>query len=247
MSGISPETFHSTNFEYFESCSQASAVEAFVKARQGLLFPLRGGLCFLESVSNHCGYYYYEREFQVSKLTTIQLYLQPAMFLPVTMIQSVDFARAGGASSTFDFHVYLKNGAIEEFSNISRHELNAIERWVNKVQLVVGIQSSSENDSEDNDEDDNDTDDEGFDPYSKSNKRQRKSSETEEKSVKGKEDVGQAEGGSNDDDDEESDYEESYEESQEGEESDDDEVELVNEEDFTVDQLKDMMDQEKET
>lgn len=48
--GIAPQTFHSSSPDVFKSCTSTSAVEAFVKARQGHLFPLQRGLCFLESV-----------------------------------------------------------------------------------------------------------------------------------------------------------------------------------------------------
>jgi hypothetical protein len=48
--GISPQVFHSSDETVFQSFTKAAAVEAFVKARQGYLFPLRRGLCFLEVV-----------------------------------------------------------------------------------------------------------------------------------------------------------------------------------------------------
>jgi len=49
--GSSPQVFHSSDETVFQSFTKAAAVEAFVKARQGYLFPLRRGLCFLEAVS----------------------------------------------------------------------------------------------------------------------------------------------------------------------------------------------------
>jgi len=49
--GISPQVFHNSDESVFQSYTKAAAVEAFVKARQGYLFPLRRGLCFLEAVS----------------------------------------------------------------------------------------------------------------------------------------------------------------------------------------------------
>lgn len=45
-----PHIFHSSSPDVFKSCTSTSAVEAFVKARQGHLFPLQRGICFLESV-----------------------------------------------------------------------------------------------------------------------------------------------------------------------------------------------------
>ena len=54
--GVSPDSFHSSDTSVFQSFDQAAAVESFVKARQGYLFPLKAGLCFLESVrGNDCG------------------------------------------------------------------------------------------------------------------------------------------------------------------------------------------------
>lgn len=47
---IDPRIFHSSSPDVFKSCTSTSAVEAFVKARQGHLFPLQRGICFLESV-----------------------------------------------------------------------------------------------------------------------------------------------------------------------------------------------------
>ena len=49
--GVSPQKFCSPDPETFSSCDGAMGVEAFVKARQGFLFPLPAGLCFLEAVS----------------------------------------------------------------------------------------------------------------------------------------------------------------------------------------------------
>lgn len=49
--GIPGTSFTSPDPDYFVSSDEAAGVEAFVKARQGFLFPLPQGLCFLESVS----------------------------------------------------------------------------------------------------------------------------------------------------------------------------------------------------
>ncbi|KAI8112087.1 hypothetical protein M9434_003411 [Picochlorum sp. BPE23] len=195
--GISPQIFHGSAPEVFQSCNAASAVEAFVRARQGHLFPLKSGLCFLES---------------------------PAIFIHTNKIRSVDFARAGGASSTFDFQVHLKDGAIEEFSNISRHELNSMQDWVNKTGLSVGFPSDSEEEPSQHvasgDDGSDDDDDEDFDPYKKSSKKLKTTGEDS-----GDEDGGDASSSSSEDD--------------EGD------VELVSEEGFTIEQLHGMMETEK--
>ncbi len=52
---------------------------------------------------------------------------QPATFIPRAAIRSVEFVRAGGTSSTFDFYVHRRDGGLQEFGNISRNELGALE------------------------------------------------------------------------------------------------------------------------
>lgn len=151
--------------------------------------------------------------------------MQPAIFIHANKIRSVDFARAGGASSTFDFQVHLKDGAIEEFSNISRHELNAMQDWVNKTGLSVGFPSDSEEEpsqhvASGDDGSGDDDDDEDFDPYKKSSKKLKTHGE----------DSGDEEGG---------------EASSSSSEDDEGDVELVSEEGFTIEQLHGMMETEK--
>lgn len=140
-------------------------------------------------------------------------------------IRSVDFARAGGASSTFDFQVHLKNKAIEEFSNISRHELACMQDWVNKLKLPIGFPSYSEEDEEEGeegggmstdgeDEDESDADDDDFDPYAHRDKKHKVTEEEEEEEDSSSEDDG--------------------------------DVELVSEEDFKIESLQKMISDEKD-
>lgn len=140
-------------------------------------------------------------------------------------IRSVDFARAGGASSTFDFQVHLKNKAIEEFSNISRHELACIQDWVNKVKLPVGFPSYSEEEegeeeeeggmsTDREEEDESDADDDDFDPYAHHDKKHKATEEEEEEEDSSSEDDG--------------------------------DVELVSEEDFKIESLQKMISDEKD-
>ena len=159
--------------------------------------------------------------------------MQPAIFIHMDDIRSVDFARAGGASSTFDFQVHLKNKAIEEFSNISRHELSCLQEWVSKLKLPVGFPSYSEeedneeeqaSEEEEEEEEDSDADDDDFDPYAhRTKKKQRKASE--------------------DEGDKEEDEEEDW--SSDDEDDEDDGVELVSEEDFKIESLQKMIAEEK--
>lgn len=148
------------------------------------------------------------------------------MFIPVNSIKSIDFARAGGASSTFDLHIYLKNGGVEEFSNISRHELGSLEAWVQGTNLVTGASSSEEPEdgdkpdgSEDTSDNDSDEEDENFDPYARKRRK--------------------LESGSGHSDDDGSDTEDS------NDDDADNDVELVSEEDFTLEQLNNMIEKEK--
>ncbi len=153
--GISGKAaFHGSDAKAFRSCTDTAAVEAYVKARNGFLFPLQHGLCFLES---------------------------PPIFIHTGKIRSVDFARANGASATFDFQVHLKSGAIEEFSNISRHELGCIQGWVEKSGLPVGFPDTSDSDeggptggtAAGDEGSSDDMSDEDFDPYKKRVKKQK--------------------------------------------------------------------------
>ncbi len=146
--------FHGSDRNIFSSCTDTAAVEAYVKARNGFLFPLQHGLCFLES---------------------------PPIFIHAGKIRSVDFARANGASATFDFQVHLKNGGIEEFSNISRHELGCMQNWVDKTRLPVGFPETSDSDeggpggeaAAGDEASSDDASDEDFDPYTKSVKKRK--------------------------------------------------------------------------
>jgi len=152
--------------------------------------------------------------------------MQPVIFIHVDDIRSVDFARAGGASSTFDFQIHLKNKAIEEFSNISRHELSCLQEWVNNLKLPVGFPSYSDEENDDKEQaseeeeeqEGSDDDDDDFDPYAdRTKKKQRKASDDE---------------GDDEVEDSSSDEEE-------------DGVELVSEEDFKIESLQKIISEEK--
>jgi hypothetical protein len=119
---LSPrQVFAAPNAELFTSSEGHAAVQTTIKVSQGNLFPLAEGLCFLET---------------------------PATFLPLSTITSVEFARANGASSTFDLYIHLKNGTTMEFSTISRSELPAIENYVRSTKLAVGPPAGSSDDEE---------------------------------------------------------------------------------------------------
>ncbi|KAL4520836.1 hypothetical protein Ndes2526B_g00027 [Nannochloris sp. 'desiccata'] len=119
---LSPrQVFAAPNAELFTSSEGHAAVQTTIKVSQGNLFPLAEGLCFLET---------------------------PATFIPLSVITSVEFARANGASSTFDFYIHFKHGDTMEFSTISRSELPAIENYVRSTQLAVGPPAASSDEEE---------------------------------------------------------------------------------------------------
>lgn len=206
MCGITGDkaAFHGSDAAVFRSCTNTAAVEAYVKARSGFLFPLKNGLCFLET---------------------------PPIFIHKKKIRSVEFARANGTSATFDFQIHTKNGAIEEFSNISRHELGCIQNWVADSKLPVGFPEDETSDEEEAekgdgkevansaDEPSSNDDDSDFDPFVK---KRAKKQRTE---------GGDADEGESSDEDDES--------------SSDDDVELVDEDDMKVSALKKLLKDEQ--
>lgn len=198
--------FHASDAKVFRSCSETAAVEAYVKARNGYLFPLLNGLCFLES---------------------------PPIFIHKDKIRSVDFSRANGASATFDFQIHLKSRAIEEFSNISRHELGCLQNWVENLKLPVGFPETSEEEEEavSGDEASLEEDsDEDFDPYRKRAKKQKVDAANACNSPQLADDGASGSGSSD---------------SSSGD--DDDGVELVDEEDMKLSDLQRRLETERET
>lgn len=207
--------FHGSDARVFRSGTDTAAVEAYVKARNGFLFPLQHGLCFLES---------------------------PPIFIHTGKIRSVDFARANGASATFDFQVHLKNGAIEEFSNISRHELGCIQNWVDALRLPVGFPETSDSDEGGPDSpgeaaagdeaSSDDASDEDFNPYAKRAKKQKLGDDNQEADgtggVRGETSCSSLGESSSDDGD------------------DGDDCELVDEEDVKLSDLRKQLETEKE-
>ncbi len=213
---LSPrQVFAAPNAELFTSSEGHAAVQTTIKASPGNLFPLAEGLCFLET---------------------------PATFLPLSSITSIEFARANGASSTFDLYIHLKNGNTMEFSTISRSELPALENYVRSTKLAVGPPAGSSDEEEGEeaedgvdgsggkrkagaDSDSDDPDDEDFNPIDSSDEEEKdggkKKKEKQPKMKKQKKDdvetAAGVEGDAGVDDDEEE------EEEAESDSSDDDE------------------------
>lgn len=191
--------------------------------------------------------------------------MQPAMFIPLGDIRSVELARATGASSTFDMYVHCRDGTTTEFSNLSRNEIGAIEAWVRATSVGVGPASDDEEEGQssggdDGGSDSSDADDEDFNPEAEAKaeardatgraKKRRKLaavSNGDEGGEGAKAVIGAEEGGLEGDSASEGDASSS--DSDENSESDSDSddsgsVELVSEDEFSVGQLKSMMEEE---
>ena len=95
------------------------ALRATVKVTQGWLYPLTGGFCFVE---------------------------KPTLYLRRSSIASIEFARAGGSSSTFDIVVHMKGGEAHEFAMIDSQELQAVMNYIHDRKIRVG--SPEEDDDE---------------------------------------------------------------------------------------------------
>lgn len=243
---LSPrQVFAAPNAELFTSSEGHAAVQTTIKVSQGNLFPLAEGLCFLET---------------------------PATFIPLSGITSVEFARASGASSTFDFYIHLNSGDTFEFSTISKSELPDIENYVRSTKLAVGPPAeSSDEEGEaaggkngkrkagagaDSDSDSDDPDDEDFNPIESSDEeeqhqddeqREKRSKKKKQKketaaAADGVEGAQQEENAENEEDEADSDVTDS---SESDSESDNGSVELVSEDEFSVGQLQNMIKSEK--
>lgn len=239
---LSPaEVFAVPDADTFTSFDGHSGIGAYVKASGGFLFPVPAGLCFLET---------------------------PASFIPKAAIASVELARANGASSTFDLYVHCKDGSIREFSQISRCEVPAIERYIRSTGLAMGAPIESEDEGDGgskggdvggSDSDSDDPEDEDFNPEKRSDKSDGGRKRKRQKTVAAKEGAeagnkvnNEEQGADGDmkDGEEEEEYEGSDSESDSGSgsgsdsddsDSDDGSVEIVSEDEFSMGQLRDMM------
>lgn len=64
--------------------------------------------------------------------------MQPQIFIPLEQIKAVDFARASGMSQTFDVHVHLREGGLQEFSQIPQNEATGLQQYMAKQGVAVG-------------------------------------------------------------------------------------------------------------
>ncbi|KAK9833669.1 hypothetical protein WJX74_002308 [Apatococcus lobatus] len=109
--GVQPGAFIAPSQSIFRSAAGHNAIETVVKVNQGLLFPLPQHLLFLE---------------------------RPQIFIALADIRAVDFARAGGMSQTFDIHVHLKEGGLQEFSQIPQNEAFGLQQYMTNQGVALG-------------------------------------------------------------------------------------------------------------
>ena len=207
----------------FTSADGDAGVGATIKANSGFLYPIPAGLCFLES---------------------------PATFIPKEEIASVELARANGASSTFDVYCHLKNKSTVEFSQISRVEVGYVDAYITRNGLTKGPPAYSDSDSDDDgdgeqekatevggekrkkdeESDSDDPDDEDFNPFAKKQTKRKEKEEKVEKKEEEEEDDSSASDSESDSDDDD----------------DSGDVEIVSEDEFSLGQLKGMVEKEKQ-
>eukprot|EP00887_Chlorella_sp_A99_P002383 scaffold10.g2383.t1 len=128
---------------------------------------------------------------------------EPAMFVPIKDIKSVELARANGTSSTFDLYVHLRDGSTVEFGMIERDEAQRVSAYIRAVRLAVGPPQDS--DSEEgggeeggsdaggseggaNSDSDDPEQDEDFNPYASGGKDAKKGAKKRKRLAAGEED-----------------------------------------------------------
>ena len=63
--------------------------------------------------------------------------MQPQIFVPLTEVQEVDFARVSGMSQTFDMHVHLREGNLLDFSQIPQNEAYGLQQYMTKAGVAL--------------------------------------------------------------------------------------------------------------
>ncbi|XP_071516911.1 FACT complex subunit Ssrp1 [Panulirus ornatus] len=120
----------------FTGHSGTPAISCSYKAAAGYLYPLERGLIYVH---------------------------KPPVHIRFDEISSVNFARSGSTTRSFDFEVELKNGAINTFSSIEKGEYNRLFDYVNQKKLRIKNRGKMEMGSRKDDFDDSDADEP--DPY----------------------------------------------------------------------------------
>nr|CAG4641539.1 EOG090X02Z1 [Eurycercus lamellatus] len=94
----------------FTGHSGTPAVGCSVKAAAGYLYPLERGFIYVH---------------------------KPPIHIRFEEIASVNFARGGGSTRSFDFEVETKNGVVHTFSSIEKEEYNRLYDFINTKKLRV--------------------------------------------------------------------------------------------------------------
>lgn len=90
--------------------SDTPAIACSYKAAAGYLYPLERGFIYVH---------------------------KPPFYIRFEEIASVNFARSGGSTRSFDFEVELKNGVIHTFSSIEKDEYEKMFDFIASKKLIV--------------------------------------------------------------------------------------------------------------
>ncbi|XP_063599816.1 FACT complex subunit Ssrp1-like isoform X1 [Penaeus indicus] len=120
----------------FVGHSGTPAIGCSYKAAAGYLYPLERGLIYVH---------------------------KPPVHIRFDEIISVNFARSGSTTRSFDFEVEVKNGVINTFSSIEKGEYNRLFDYVNQKKLRIKNRGKMEMGGRKDDFDDSDADEN--DPY----------------------------------------------------------------------------------
>lgn len=94
----------------FTGASGTPAVGCSYKAAAGYLYPLERGFIYVH---------------------------KPPVHIRFEEISSVNFARSGGSTRSFDFEVETKNGVVHTFSSIEKDEYGRLYDFINNKKLRV--------------------------------------------------------------------------------------------------------------
>ncbi|XP_050437170.1 FACT complex subunit Ssrp1 isoform X2 [Adelges cooleyi] len=94
----------------FKGHSGTSAIGCSYKAAAGYIYPLERGFIYIH---------------------------KPPIHIRFEEISSVNFARGGGSTRSFDFEIELKNGVIHTFSSIEKEEYGSLYDFINAKKLRV--------------------------------------------------------------------------------------------------------------
>lgn len=101
---------HFNNEVNFYSHTGTPAIGCSYKATAGLLYPLEKGFIYVH---------------------------KPPIHIRFEEITSVNFARSGGSTRSFDFEIELKSGTIHTFSSIEKEEYGKLFDFISSKKLHV--------------------------------------------------------------------------------------------------------------